>query len=246
MVDWAGMLLVSLLTGASLGEPAIAELSDPERIEALATSLERAPSLVVRGLAERQRALAAADDDQLATETLALVTPLADRLGLAAERARLEDESFRQLDPERYADLLEALPQAPDVDGLIRDTQVLLADQGIDALVSGRTKSLYSLSEKMRRKGLDAEDITDRTGLRIRVSSEADCYRVIDVLHEAYTALPEQQDDYIATPKASGYRSLHTVVSTDGGIAEFQVRTHAMHAEAESGSAAHWRYKLAS
>jgi GTP pyrophosphokinase len=238
------MLLVSLLTGSTLGAPAMASLTDPERIDALATSLEVAPSLLARGLAERQRTLAERPDGALAAETLALVTPLADRLGLARERADLEDESFRQLDPEAWSLLVHELPPAPDVEVLVSDTEALLLTHGIAGVVTGRAKSLYSLHQKMSRKGVAAAAIMDRVGVRVRVADEADCYRVVDVLHSHHAAVPAEQDDYIASPKASGYRSLHTVVQAEGGVAEFQVRTHEMHAEAESGPAAHWRYKL--
>ncbi|MFT4625975.1 MAG: (p)ppGpp synthase/HD superfamily hydrolase [Myxococcota bacterium] len=247
MVDWAGMLLVSLLTGAALGAPKVAELSTAERLETVATRLEVAPSLVVRGLHERQLRLATTNDSALAAETLAVITPLADRLGLYAERASLEDESFRLLNPEAHAALVVGLPPAPALDTLIADTQRLLDDNGIEGIITGRTKSLYSLHQKMDRKGLTAADTTginDRTGLRIRVQSEEECYRVVALLHTAHTPLAGQQDDYIVSPKPSGYQSLHTGVQTAGGIAEFQVRTHAMHHEAESGPAAHWRYKL--
>lgn len=115
---------------------------------------------------------------------------------------------------------------------------------GVDGIVTARVKSPASLLAKMQRKQLPLEAIHDRLAVRIRVDEEADCYRVLDALHERFTPIEAELDDYIAAPKPSGYRSLHTAVRVGTQqTAEFQVRTHAMHAEAETGRAAHWRYK---
>ncbi len=122
-----------------------------------------------------------------------------------------------------------------------------LDEVGVEGVVTSRVKSPESLLAKMARKDLPIDQIHDRLAVRVRVESEDDCYRVLDALHRRFTPIESELDDYIATPKPSGYRSLHTAVRLDRpgytGSAEFQIRTHAMHADAETGRAAHWRYK---
>jgi len=121
----------------------------------------------------------------------------------------------------------------------------LLADLGLEGDLSARTKSAYSTWRKMQRKGLAVDEVMDRVAVRVVLSDEAACRTVLSELHERYEAVPGEFDDYIAHPKPNGYRSLHTVLRIDGQVAEVQLRTHEMHAHAEEGGAAHWRYKLA-
>ncbi len=185
----------------------------------------------------------------LVTTTLA---PLAERLGLDAGRAQLEDVSFRVFDP-LEADALQVRLPHPDQDdevlGVVVDaTSDALANLGLDGVVTHRVKSLYSTHRKMLRKGVDLDGIHDRLAVRVRVDTVQDCYRLRDALLTSLAVVAGEDDDYIAFPKASGYRSLHTAVRvptpTGDGIAEIQIRTHTMHADAESGAQAHWRYKL--
>lgn len=132
------------------------------------------------------------------------------------------------------------------VDALLRDTHRLLDEAGIAALVTGRVKTPASIHAKMRRKGVSYDEVFDRLALRVRVASVDDAYRVRELLEARHRVIASERDDYIANPKANGYQSLHSAVHTHlGEVAEFQVRTHAMHARAEHGDAAHWRYKLA-
>lgn len=132
------------------------------------------------------------------------------------------------------------------LDELVRDTRRLLARHGVDATVDARVKSEASVLAKMRRKGVDRDAIFDRLALRVIVDTEAEAYAVRDLIEARHAVIAAERDDYIANPKANGYRSLHTAVRTRyGEVAEFQVRTHAMHAEAEHGAAAHAAYKLA-
>lgn len=128
---------------------------------------------------------------------------------------------------------------------LTRSTERMLADSRIDGAVTGRRKSTESILAKMKRKGVPFAGIVDRVGLRIVVESESDCYAVRDLLRAKYALVAGEEDDYIASPKPSGYRSLHLAAHAgpNGEVAEFQVRTRAMHADAEHGAAAHWRYK---
>jgi len=121
-----------------------------------------------------------------------------------------------------------------------------LAAQGIAAQVSGRPKHIYSIVKKMRGKSLPFERVFDIRALRVVVPEVADCYQTLSWVHEQFTPIPEEFDDYIARPKANGYQSLHTVVrDTDGRPIEIQIRTQAMHDHAEHGVAAHWAYKEA-
>lgn len=132
------------------------------------------------------------------------------------------------------------------LDALVRDTERLLAGAGIDGRVTARIKSPASTLAKMRRKGVGPDDIFDRLALRIRVDTVEDCYAVRSLIEARHRVIAAERDDYIASPKANGYRSLHSAVRTHlGEVAEFQVRTHAMHEQAERGSAAHWLYKAA-
>jgi GTP pyrophosphokinase len=122
-------------------------------------------------------------------------------------------------------------------------TEGLLQEAGLEGLVTARLKSPQSVWSKAQRKGLNPNQVLDRLGLRIRVESTEDCYAVWDRVHAHFAPVQGSQDDYIASPKSNGYQSLHSAVQTPLGIAEFQVRTHAMHRHAESGAAAHRRYK---
>lgn len=130
----------------------------------------------------------------------------------------------------------------PDLRGIVAETQALV---GPDAILTARVKSTRSTLQKMQRKNLAVDEVLDRFGLRLRVASIDECYTLLDRLHERYEPVAGSYDDYIAAPKPNGYQSLHTAVLVPGlGVTEFQVRTHAMHDLAESGAAAHWRYKL--
>lgn len=132
------------------------------------------------------------------------------------------------------------------VDALVRDTRRILDQAGIAAVITGRVKTPSSIHAKMRRKGVSYDEIYDRLALRIRVDDEAAAYHVRELLEARHRVIDGERDDYIAQPKANGYQSLHSALETRlGDVAEFQIRTHAMHAHAEGGDAAHWRYKLA-
>lgn len=125
------------------------------------------------------------------------------------------------------------------------DAAEMLTEAGLEGTISARIKTPESLAAKAQRKGVAPEALLDRIGLRVLVDSADDCYAVMEQIHSRYLPVPDSQDDYITSPKGNGYQSLHTAVHTPIGIAEFQVRTAAMHAHAEHGGAAHSRYKAA-
>ncbi|MBB4841927.1 GTP pyrophosphokinase [Paucibacter oligotrophus] len=187
----------------------------------------------------------------LATESQQVFAPLANRLGIWQIKWEIEDLSFRFLQPEAYKDLAKALLETrvrreQAVEDARQALQQGLAAQGIQAQVQGRPKHLYSIFKKMQGKGLDLSRVFDLRALRIVVPDLTSCYAALSWLHEAYTPVAGEFDDYIARPKPNGYQSLHTVVlGADGRAMEVQIRTQAMHEHAEHGVAAHWAYKEA-
>lgn len=245
-------LMASLLTGAALGGDLTAQLGVADGIEALARDFADAADELVVGIDARLATLSTGSSWTLPAETLAVVAPLADRLGLSAERARLEDQSFKAMDPAGHAALAAAVGTTLDQDQarvgrLIDDLSGRVAGLGVLGEVDGRVKSLWSLQKKMRRKGVPVDAVVDRLAMRVRVDTVEDCYLVQQALLAEFPAVAGELDDYIAHPKGNGYQSLHmALVFPDAAEpVEVQIRTHAMHAAAEAGDAAHWRYKLA-
>jgi GTP pyrophosphokinase len=188
--------------------------------------------------------------EAVARETLDIYSPLANRLGVWELKWELEDLSFRFLHPETYKKVAGLLDERraereafiADVVSRLRDA---LTEAGIsDAEIHGRPKHLYSIWNKMRRKGLEFSEIHDVRALRVIVADIKDCYNVLGIVHALWAPIPEEFDDYISKPKNNDYRSLHTAVAcADGRALEVQIRTREMHRHAELGIAAHWRYK---
>jgi GTP pyrophosphokinase len=187
--------------------------------------------------------------ERIARETLDIYAPLANRLGISWVKSELEDLSFRYIEPDLYADLLQRVAgRKKERDTYIEDIRSIilkmLADNDIDGEVSGRSKHLYSIFLKMERQGIDFDQIYDLTAFRIIVNSVRDCYGALGIIHSAWKPIPGRFKDYIAMPKANMYQSLHTtVVGPYGGRIEVQIRTEEMHRIAEDGIAAHWKYK---
>lgn len=186
---------------------------------------------------------------QYARETLDLYAPLANRLGVWQLKWELEDLAFRFLEPATYkriAKMLEEkrLEREGFVEAAIARLKSELAGAGIKADVFGRPKHIYSIWNKMRGKSLDFSELYDVRAFRVIVDDVKTCYAVLGLVHDIWTPIPEEFDDYISRPKQNGYQSLHTVViAEDGRALEVQIRTHEMHRFAEYGVAAHWRYK---
>ena len=188
-------------------------------------------------------------DAAIARETLEVLAPLANRLGLWQLKWELEDLAFRFVDPDTYRELAHQLEERrvereAFVAAALQRLRGELAAAGLRAEVSGRPKHLYSIYSKMRNKGRALEEISDLRGLRVIVDTVAQCYAALGVVHAMWAQVPQEFDDYIARPKPNGYRSLHTVVvADDGRPLEVQIRTRDMHRFAEYGVASHWRYK---
>jgi len=185
----------------------------------------------------------------VAQETLDIYAPLANRLGVWQLKWEMEDLSFRYLHPGDYKRIARQLDETRGGrEGFIASVEKQLAGElaaaGIKAEISGRPKHLYSIWNKMRAKGLDFEGLFDLRGLRVLVDDIKDCYAVLGVVHDLWTPIPREFNDYISRPKSNDYRSLHTAVTgPDGRGLEVQIRTHDMHRHAELGVAAHWKYK---
>ncbi len=211
--------------------------------------------LVVARLAQQLQRLRSlkdgpADDKRrTALETREIYAPLASRLGIWQLKWELEDLAFRFLEPDVYKRIAQALKETRSarqtrVETLKRMLNDQLSAAGITAEVQGRPKHIYSISRKMLLKKIEFERLFDIHAARVLVDSISDCYAALGVVHSTWTYIPGEFDDYIATPKDNLYRSLHTaVIGPDNKPFEIQIRTRAMHTDAELGIAAHWRYK---
>lgn len=187
---------------------------------------------------------------RIAHETLEIYAPIAHMLGMSRLRADLEDAAMRELYPDEHRDLVKRVARKRQqrervVEAMIEHVARLLDDNNVrNTTVVGRPKHLYSIWQKMRRRQLSFEELYDLIALRVIVPSVPDCYQVLGILHGEFAPIPGRFHDYISRPKDNGYRSLHTsLIGADGEQIEVQIRTPDMHAEAEEGIAAHWKYK---
>lgn len=184
-----------------------------------------------------------------ARESFELYAPLANRLGIWQLKWELEDLSFRFVDPTGYKSIARMLEERrvereSFVGAAITRLKGEMVEAGIRAEVFGRPKHIYSIWSKMQGKALDFSRLHDVRAFRVVVDDIKTCYAVLGIVHNIWTPIPEEFDDYIARPKSNGYQSLHTVVvADDGRTLEVQIRTQDMHHFAEYGVAAHWRYK---
>ncbi len=186
---------------------------------------------------------------RVADETLEIYAPLAGRMGMQEMREELEDLSFREINPNAYAVINERLDALAEksrelISEIEQQLTRKLADRGVAAKVQGRRKRAYSISRKMERKSVGFEQLSDIFGFRVIVKTSADCYAAVGVVHTTWRVVPGRFKDYISTPKANDYRSIHTTVIGPGQQrVELQIRTQEMHEIAEYGIAAHALYK---
>jgi GTP pyrophosphokinase len=187
---------------------------------------------------------------RIALETMDIYAPLAARIGMHEVKEELEDQAFAQLSPEARDSILARLEFLHKEGGedlrqrIIDQIKQVLSGYNIQAEVTGREKTPYSIWRKMERQNVGFEQLSDIMAFRVIVSDVETCYRVLGIVHAAWQAVPGQFDDYISTPKHNGYQSLHTaVMGPERQRIEVQIRTRDMHKVAELGVAAHWQYK---
>lgn len=187
---------------------------------------------------------------QFAKETLDIYAPLANRLGIGQLKWELEDLSLCYLEPSTYHEIAKLLNERRInrehyVGDVIGQLQAALTNANIKKFeVTGRAKHIYSIYRKMHRKKVSYEKIFDLNAVRVLVNNIEDCYSALSIAHSLWKPIPEEFDDYIATPKPNGYRSIHTaVIGPQEKNVEVQIRTYDMHKESEHGIAAHWQYK---
>ena len=187
--------------------------------------------------------------ERVARDTFDLFAPLANRLGVWQLKWELEDLAFRSSNPEAYKGIARELDEKRAdrerfIAEIIRVLRGELTRADIAADVTGRPKHIYSIYTKLARQQRPLRELSDVRAVRVLVDDVKDCYAVLGLVHNLWTPLPKEFDDYIAKPKPNGYRSMHTaVVGPDQKVLEVQIRTHEMHRLCEHGVAAHWRYK---
>ena len=211
--------------------------------------------IVLIKLAERTQAMrslsGASTDNQkiIAREARGIFAPLANRLGVWQVKWELEDLALRYLEPELYKQVAKLLDERRlDREQYIADVLTQLKNElslaGIKAEVTGRSKHINSIVNKMKRKQVEFGELYDVRAVRILVEDVKDCYTALGLVHNLWQPIPSEFDDYIAHPKSNDYRSLHTAVIGPRNLAlEVQIRSHEMHQHSELGVAAHWRYK---
>ena len=186
---------------------------------------------------------------RIALETLEIYAPLAERIGVHKIKEELEDRAFAEIQPEARESIANRLSflrkeGTTVVDTILEELRANMEEAGIEADITGREKTRYSIWKKMQRKNVAFEQLSDIMAFRIVVSDVGECYHVLGILHSKYPSVPGRFKDYISTPKPNGYRSIHTtVMGPSRQRIEIQIRTFEMHAEADLGVAAHWAYK---
>ena len=231
------------------------ENAQVENIKRMLVSLIQDFRVAVIKLAERVLALRHAkhyDEERqrrIAQEAASIFAPLANRMGMWQLKWELEDLSLRYLREDIYLGIAKQLKRRrqereEQVGELVIVVQTCLAQAGIEARVKGRAKNIFSIWRKMQSKGIPLEEVHDVRAIRIIVDDLASCYAALGIIHSRWPHVPSEFDDYIAVPKENGYQSIHTAITFDDDRSlEVQIRTRAMHENAELGVCAHWAYK---
>jgi GTP diphosphokinase / guanosine-3',5'-bis(diphosphate) 3'-diphosphatase len=231
------------------------EESQAENFRKMVVAMAQDLRVIIVKLSDRMhnmRTLQYVNEDkqkQIAQETLDIYVPLASRLGINSVKAELEDLCLRFSKPDIYYRLAEKVAmKKSDREKYIRDVvdfiQDKLLEYSLQAEVKGRPKHFYSIYKKMTVRGVDFDQIPDILAFRIIVSNITECYKALGIIHSSFTPIPGRFKDYIAIPKVNNYQSLHTtVIGPKAERIEIQIRTYEMDEVAETGVAAHWRYK---
>jgi guanosine-3',5'-bis(diphosphate) 3'-pyrophosphohydrolase len=245
-----GLTKISSLTFRSSAEEQV------ENYRKLLLSIARDARVIIIKLADRlhnMRTLEHLSPDRrqrIAQETREIYAPLAHRFGMAGMKAELEDLAFKFLEPDDYRELVSQIAAKKAV----REQMILKLRGPLDAElrragitwfeVTGRPKHLWSIYQKMKKRGKGFDEIYDLMAVRVTVRTVPECYHVLGIIHHNWTPIQERIKDYIASPKSNAYQSLHTTIFGPGGqLFEVQIRTQEMHRTAEYGIAAHWLYK---
>ena len=186
---------------------------------------------------------------RIATETLEIYAPIANRLGIGWLRAEFEDLSFSVLMPDLYGELVRKVAtRKEEQEAYLKAVKEIISgklqEEGIPGEVSWRIKHYYGIYQKMLKQEIPFEQVHDVLGLRIITDTKANCYAILGLIHSLWTPVPGRFKDYIGVPKSNMYQSLHTtIIGPKGERVEFQIRTQEMHMIADHGIASHWRYK---
>ena len=198
----------------------------------------------------RQLKLASPEEQlEIAQESLEILAPVANRLGIGQLKWELEDLSFRYLEPDTYRSIASHLDEKRDereqfITDVVAKIKTITNQEAITADIYGRPKHIFSIWKKMSSKQRSFDELFDVRAVRVVVETVAECYVVLGLVHAQWRHINKEFDDYIANPKKNGYQSLHTAVyGPQGKPVEIQIRTRKMHEFAENGVAAHWRYK---
>ena len=231
------------------------EESQAENFRKMVVAMAKDIRVIIVKLADRMhnmRTLQYVSEEKqkkIARETLDIYVPLATRLGINSVKSELEDLCLRFLKPETYYELREKVAmKKSERESYIKDTRNILIEKlneySLKAEVKGRPKHFYSIYKKIANRGVDYDQIQDILAFRIIVNNITECYKCLGIIHSSYTPIPGRFKDYIAIPKVNNYQSLHTtVIGPKAERIEIQIRTHEMDEVAETGVAAHWKYK---
>ena len=229
---------------------------DSENMRKMIVAMARDVRVIIVKLADRlhnMRTLNYLPSDKQAKvgqETLDIYAPLAGRLGIHTIKVELEDLAFQYSNPEGYCSLVEKIDsEKTEMKNYIQEVIKLLNKEikekmQLKAEITGRTKNIYSIYQKMMHQSLDYNEVYDILAFRICVNKLEECYKILGLIHSLWKPIPGRFKDYIAIPKVNRYQSLHSTVQAEGGKRiEVQIRTFDMHLLAEKGIAAHWKYK---
>jgi len=248
--------LVDGVTKISALEEKIADNSQAENFRKLILATSKDIRVLLVKLADRLHNMRTIDafksnkkKKRIAKETMEIYAPLADRMGMNTIRDELEDLSFSVLNSEARNLIVERLKfiknNRLDNFNIVSDElAILLKKNGVEAIITGREKTPFSIWRKIQNKKISLEHLTDIIGFRVIVNSTSECYKTVGVLHGEYSAIPFKFKDYISTPKINKYQSIHTaIIGPRKQRIEVQIRTYEMNDFAERGIASHWKYK---